>query len=85
MLRVFKLYRENPPGNYIKDGFSVPEGPQLEGVVFSDGRVAVRWLTPTGSTSVWDSFEDFEKIHGHPEYGSVWRWMCISDNVMVKP
>ena len=36
-----------------------------EGVVFSDGKVAVRWLTETATTVLFDSIEDVEKIHGH--------------------
>jgi SpoU rRNA methylase family enzyme len=34
-------------------------------VVFSDGRVALRWRTSTSSTCVYDSIEDVMKIHGH--------------------
>ena len=36
-----------------------------EGVVFSDGKVAMRWLTNTASTVLFDSLEDVQKIHGH--------------------
>lgn len=38
----------------------------LEGTVFSDGTVAVRWVTHTRSTGVYDSLEDFERIHVTP-------------------
>ncbi len=48
--------------------------PQFEGVVFSDGRVAIRWLTACGSTSIWDNLEDCLNIHGHPEYGTEIIW-----------
>jgi hypothetical protein len=36
-----------------------------EGVIFTDGRVAMRWLTGVRSTAVYDSIEDVEAIHGH--------------------
>jgi len=48
--------------------------PQFEGVVFSDGTVALRWLTAKRSTAVWDSMKDMLAIHGHPEYGSELVW-----------
>lgn len=48
--------------------------PQFEGVEFSDGTVAVRWLTAKRSTAVWASLDDMLAIHGHPEYGSEIVW-----------
>jgi hypothetical protein len=54
---------------------NAPDEVQFEGVVFSDGTCAVRWLTAFRSTSVWDSWEDLEKVHGHPEYGTVIEWL----------
>lgn len=36
-----------------------------EGVIFSDGKVAMRWLTDPTSTACYDSIEDVEAIHGH--------------------
>jgi hypothetical protein len=36
-----------------------------EGVIFSDGRVAMRWLTGFRSTAIYDSIGDVEQIHGH--------------------
>jgi hypothetical protein len=51
--------------------------PQFEGVVFTDGTCAVRWLTACKSTSVWNSFADLMNVHGHPEarYGSKLVWL----------
>lgn len=41
-------------------------GRVAEGVVFSDGRVAVRWIVGEHrSTVTWDSVEAVEAIHGH--------------------
>lgn len=36
-----------------------------EGVVFSDGKVAMRWLSETASTIIYDSIEHVKNIHGH--------------------
>lgn len=47
---------------------NAPEEPQYEGIVFSDGVCVIRWLTATGSTSVFESFDAMLRIHGHPEY-----------------
>lgn len=68
----FRLYRPTPP-----ELANAPDEVQLEGVEFSDGTVVVRWLTEYRSHSVWASFEDFERIHGHPEYGTVVIWLDL--------
>ena len=52
-----------------------PDEPQFEGVVFTDGTVAVRWRTAIASISVWDSMESLLAIHGHPEYDSELIWL----------
>lgn len=58
-----------------------PDMPQFEGVVFTDGTCAVRWLTAMRSTSVWATFNDMWAIHGHPEYQSelVWHDRAFSE------
>jgi hypothetical protein len=68
------MYRRVIPGTHDDNQANAPEEPQFEGVVFSDGRVAVRWLTAKRSVSVWDSLDDMLAIHGHPEYGSELVW-----------
>lgn len=42
-------------------------GKVLEGCLFSDGTVVVRWLTPhvASTTAVYDNMVDFETIHIH--------------------
>lgn len=41
-------------------------GVVAEGIRFSDGRVALRWCVGEHrSTTVWDSIEAVEAIHGH--------------------
>lgn len=37
----------------------------VEGLEFTDGTVALRWLTGTTSTAVYASIADVETIHGH--------------------
>ena len=74
-MKTFTMYRHNTPTDtHNSDQVNPPDEPQFEGVVFSDGKVAVRWLTAKRSVSVWDSMEDLLAIHGHPEYGSVLVW-----------
>lgn len=48
--------------------------PQFEGVIWTDGTVTLRWLTPIRAHSVWASIYDALAIHGHPEYGTVIEW-----------
>ncbi len=75
-MKRFLVYRPNPPENYVKEGYALPpDQVQIEGVVFTDGTCVVRWCTEHRSTSVWASFEDFMKIHGHPEYGTKVEWL----------
>lgn len=36
-----------------------------EGVEFTDGTVILRWVTGTKTTTIYDTIQDCEKIHGH--------------------
>ena len=75
-IRRFVAYRRDvPDATHNADQKNAPHLPQFEGVVFSDGRVAIRWLTAKRSVAVWDSLEDMLAIHGHPEYGSELVWL----------
>jgi len=40
-------------------------GKVAEGVVFSNGKVALEWFGNHASTNVYDSLDDVEFIHGH--------------------
>jgi hypothetical protein len=74
-MKRFTMYRQEVPDEtHDENQKNPPDEPQFEGVVFSDGTVAIRWMTAKRSTSVWDSMEDMMAIHGHPEYGSVLEW-----------
>lgn len=75
-MRRFRAYRPNPPEDYLTSGTAnAPDEVQYEGCVFSDGHVAVRWLTKFRSTSVWESYEELMAVHGHPEYGTRIEWL----------
>ena len=75
-MRRFVCYRPAPPEGYVEQGFArAPDQPQFEGVVFSDGTVALRWFTMNGSFACWPSLNDVLAIHGHPEYGTRIEWL----------
>jgi hypothetical protein len=75
-MRRFEVFRPNPPADYLGKGHAnPPEDVQFEGVIFTDGTVAVRWRTQYKSHSLWASLEELIQVHGHPEYGTVWRWI----------
>lgn len=58
-MRCFVVYRRGDLPQTHDANMANPAGqPQFEGVVFSDGVVAVRWLTAKRSTSIWASFDD---------------------------
>ena len=40
-------------------------GSIVEGIIFSNGSVVIRWLTETSSIGIYDSIESFLSIHGH--------------------
>jgi len=79
-VRTFTGYRPNPPEHYVAGGYAnAPDEPQYEGAQFTDGTVALRWLTEHKSTSLWSSFAEFEAVHGHPEYGTKIVWADAVD------
>lgn len=74
----FQMYRrdeEATAATHTEDTINPPDEVQFEGVIFSDGKCAIRWLTEKRSVSVWDTFEDMMAVHGHPEYGSEIVWI----------
>ena len=73
--RSFALYRANPPSDYVEKGQALAADlPQLYGAVFPDGTTVIRWMTLSGSVAVFPSYEEFEQIHSHPEYGTRLIW-----------
>jgi len=50
-------------------------GVVCEGVQFTDGKVALRWVVGGArSTSLWDSMRDMVQVHGH-DGATVVRWI----------
>lgn len=58
-MRLFVLIR------YIDASGKSGTGTVAEGVEFTDGHCALRWLTDTASTAFYDNITDLEHIHGH--------------------
>lgn len=75
-IQRFTAYRRNlsAVGRHSVDQSNADDKPQFEGVIWSDGTVTLRWLTPMASTSVWPSIEAAIAVHGHPEYGTDILW-----------
>lgn len=78
-MRTFTVYRTNARNvvNEIeRDNYREADLPQFEGVEFSDGRVAIRWMGTIKSTSFWNSMEELKKVHiyAHPDYGTRIEW-----------
>lgn len=67
--------KDNKP-EIEKINYNESDKPQFEAVVFSDGKVAQRWLTTYGAVAVWDSWDDLCKVHiyAHPDYGTRIEW-----------
>ena len=72
-VQVFKMIRNDDESGISGTGVVV------EGTVFSDGTVVVRWLGATPCKAHWDSFEAFAKIHieSHPDNNTEIVWYTI--------
>jgi hypothetical protein len=83
--RMCTVYRTNAralKGDEEKHNYNEAGEPQFECAVFSDGRVAQRWLTPSRSCVWWDSWADLFNVHigAHPYYGTRIEW---SDGTVI--
>ena len=58
-MKTFELIREIDISGVSGTGIVA------EGIIFSDGRIAMRWLTETATTVIFDCIEDVQTIHGH--------------------
>jgi hypothetical protein len=75
-VRRFRIYRPNAPEGHLATGAANPaDEVQLEGCVFSDGTVSIRWQTQFRSFSNWGDWATFDAVHGHPEYGTIVEWL----------
>ena len=67
-MRRFTMFRRGDlSATHNEHQANAPDVPQFEGVVFTDGTVALRWLTAFRSTSVWADLDTAMGVHGHPE------------------
>ena len=58
-MRLFHLMRQEDQSGISGSGIVA------EGAVFTDGTVAVKWLTKTSSLNIYQSVDDVIEIHGH--------------------
>lgn len=58
-MKTFVLVRDADPTGVSGTGVVA------EGVVFTDGSVAMRWTSEHTSTAIYASVADLEAIHGH--------------------
>ena len=65
-IRTFTIYRTSDETGVSGDGIII------EGVVLATGQAIIHWLTPfpRGSIAVFDSLDDFTKIHINPHPGN---------------
>jgi hypothetical protein len=68
-LRLFVLDRLRDPTG------TSGTGEVAEGIEFSDGTVALRWLSATPSTVLYQSVNDMLQVHGHGG-STVVRWLA---------
>ena len=79
-MHAFRGIRKEVPQEYRYKGITNgPDNPDYEGVIFSDGTVALRWLTKAHSLSFFPSWDMFHDIHGHPEYGTIIEHLTIEE------
>ncbi len=71
-IRTFTVARQ-----YDETGVS-GVGVVIEGVVLATGQTIIHWLTPAprGALAIFDSMDDFTKIHirPHPDNASILTW-----------
>lgn len=73
---VYRTQAKALKTEYEQNNYNDPDVPQFEACVFSDGTVAQRWLTTTGSMVWWNSWNDLCNVHiyAHPDYGTRVEW-----------
>lgn len=79
MMRTCVVYRTKAQAlkpEYEKSNYNATDQVQFEACQFSDGAVAQRWLTTTGSMVWWPNWEALCNVHiyVHPDYGTRVEW-----------
>jgi hypothetical protein len=67
-MRTFRLIRERDATGMSGTGVVA------EGVEFTDGTVAMRWLSEYRSTALWSDITAAMKVHGHNGFTHV-QWL----------
>jgi hypothetical protein len=76
MMKRFVVYRPQPPEHYVREGYALPiDQIQVEGIVTSNGKCIIEWQTAVNSVAIFENFDAFMKIHGHPEYKTIIKWL----------
>lgn len=73
---VYRTLAKDLKPDFEQENYNAPDEVQFEMCVFSDGRVAHRWLVGKGSSVWWDCLEDLYRVHiySHPDYGTRVEW-----------
>ncbi len=73
---VYRLTAKEVVDECEKINYDESGEPQFEMCIFTDGRVAQRWMVGKGSCVWWDSLEDLYRVHiyAHPDYGTKVVW-----------
>lgn len=73
---VYRTQAQALKSDFEKSNYNGADEPQFEMCVFTDGRVAQRWLVGAGSCVWWDSIDHLYKVHiyAHPDYGTRVEW-----------
>ena len=73
---VYRVHARDLKEDIERYNYNESSQPQFEACVFSDGRVAQRWLTASRSMVWWDSWDDLCAVHiyAHPDYGTRVEW-----------
>ena len=73
---VYRTQAQGLKSDLEKVNYNDADVPQFEVCVFSDGRVAQRWMTASRSMVWWDSWEALCGVHiyAHPDYGTRIEW-----------
>lgn len=76
---LFQIWDDEPRQEQVRAGYALPAHlAQAEGVVFTDGTVVIKWLTPRGNLDLCRDL-DYAKEHVLDLYhlGSArWRWIA---------
>ena len=77
-MKTFEGYRPQPPKEYADKGLTNGgRGPDYVGLVLPSGKVVIEWQTKYKSITIYETWEDFWNITGHPEYGTRIEWVVL--------